>query len=248
MRIPNFRSFRSNVPNMDSLAGHNRMTILYIIYFAVAAIEVAAEYFSYTPVIVVLKPLIPLMLIGFYHLASTKREVLFYLAMLFSVITNLLFIPNSATWLLFGVIAFMIHRLFIISLIIKIIKIRDFIPAVLATIPLLVVFCYLLSITTEIPEVSFYLLIVQNVLISVLGGLALSTYLVNDSKGNSWLLICGLLFVALQFIVFIERYYLSGFSLQILRPIAMALNAFAFFTFYKFVLASEISDNDGAAV
>src|SRR5690606_5877946 len=172
-----------------------QMKIFYAVYFAVAAIEVAAEFFAYTPIILVLKPLIPLMLIGFYHIASPKRDVLFYFTMLFSFITNLLFIPNSEQWLLLGVMAFMVHRIFIITLIIKILSIIHFIPAVLATIPLLVIFCYLLSITNEIPETSFYLLIIQNVLISVLGGLALSTYLVNDSKGNSWLLICGLLFV-----------------------------------------------------
>lgn len=221
--------------------------MLYMVYFAVALIEVAAEFFSYTPIIFVFKPLMPLLLMIFYYLISQRRQMLFFLAMTFSIVTNLLFIPDSERMLLFGVVAFLIHRICMIGFIMKMVKIRDYIPTVMATIPLLVLFCYLLSITPGIPETSFYILIVQNVLIAILGGLSFSVYLISDSKKNSWLLICGLLFVALQFIVFIERYYLSGIAPTILRPIAMALNAFAFFTFYRFAIASETSYDDTAA-
>jgi hypothetical protein len=101
--------------------------------------------------------------------------------------------------------------------------------------------------SSDVPEESFAVMVLQNILISVLGGLAVSNYMMHDNRRNSWLLICGLLFVALQFIVFIEKYYLIGLSPSMLRPVAMALNAFAFYTFYEFVMAVEKSDDNSAA-
>jgi hypothetical protein len=224
----------------------NVVNVLTASYFVVAIAEIMAEFFQYTPLIIIVKPLMPIFLMVLYRYASDQRSLLFFLAIIFSVITNVLFIPNDPQMLFFGIIAFMIHRIIILIYIFKLVKIRDYIPVAIATIPFLLVFFYLLA-SSEVPEESFIVLVIQNILISVFGGIALSNYIMNDNKKNSWLLICGLLFVALQFIVFIEKYYLSNLSPTIFRPIAMGLNAFAFYTFYEFVLAIEKSDDNGFA-
>jgi len=81
-------------------------------------------------------------------------------------------------------------------------------------------------------------MIIHNILISLLGGIALSNYVMNDNNRSSWLMICVLSFVTLHFIIFIEKFYIQ---LQIFRPIAMTLNTFAYFAFYKFILVIEKS-------
>jgi len=227
---------------------NNRRTFHFvtIAYFAVAMIEIMAELLEIKLLIYVLKPLIPVLLMVLYALTSSVRNPLFFTALFFSLVTNILFIPNDQLTLFYGIIAFMIHRLVILYYIILILKIKDYIPVFIATIPFMIVFFYLLA-SSEVPQNSFVLLIFQNILISILGGIALSNYIMHDNKRNSWLLICGLLFVGLQFIVFIEKYYLSGLSLTIFRPIAMGLNAFAFYTFYEFISAIEKSDENGAS-
>lgn len=215
-------------------------------YFVVAMGEIMSELFYFTPIIVLFKPLMPLILMVLYWLTSDKRSPLFFAAMLLSSITNTLFIPNDPNMLFFGIIVFMFHRVVVLYLIFKLVRLKDYIPVTIATIPFLLGFSYLLA-SSEVPDNAFILVIIQNILISILGGIALSNYMMNDNKRNSWLLICAMLFVALQFIVFIEKFYLIGLSPAILRPIAMALNAFAFYTFYEFVLAIERSDHNGAA-
>ena len=210
-----------------------------------AIIEIMAELFYFKPLIIIFKPLMPFLLMVLYWFTSEKKNLVYFLAMSFSVITNILFIPNEQRMLFFGIITFMFHRIIVIYLIFKLLKLKDYIPVAIATIPFLLIFFYLLAISTEIPENSFILLVIQNILISIFGGIALSNYMMNDNKKNSWLLICGLLFVALQFIVFLEKYYLSDLSPGIFRPIAMGLNTFAFYTFYEFVIATEKSDNNG---
>jgi ABC-type transport system involved in cytochrome c biogenesis permease subunit len=145
--------------------------------------------------------------------------------------------------LFYGLVAFLIHRILVLILIFRVIKLKDFIPLAIAMLPFLLIFTYLLF-SSDVPEKTYYVLILQNLLIATLGGLALSNYIMQDDRKSMWLLISGLLFVALQFIVFIEKYFLSDLSPAVFRPIAMALNAFAFYTFLEFVLSSERSDDN----
>jgi hypothetical protein len=129
-------------------------------------------------------------------------------------------------------------------LILQLQKLKDYIPAVIATLPFLLIFFYLFLETNEIPANSYYLLIFQNILISVFAGIALSSYVMNDNKQNSVLLIAVLLFVMLQFTVFIEKYFLINEYKKLFRPLAMTFNTLAFFSFYKYVIITETSNRN----
>lgn len=224
---------------MASRALINGLTVL---FFVVAISEIMLELFQYIPGIMILKPMIPLLLIVLYWISSDRRHWLYIVAMCFSVVTNLLFIPNQQETLFLALIAFLIHRVFVLSYIIKMLKIKDYIPVVIGTVPFLLIFFYLLGIS-HVPAESVLLMAVQNLLISLLGGLAVSSFMIHDSQRNSWLLISAMLFVALQAVVFIERFYLQ-MPVPIMRPLAMGVNAFAFYTFYEFAISVERSDND----
>ena len=79
---------------------------------------------------------------------------------------------------------------------------------------------------------------------SVLAGIALSNYVMNDNKQNSILLISTFLFVLLQFVIFIERYFQLIELKEIFRPMAMTLNVFAFYTLFRYMIAAENLNND----
>ena len=213
-------------------------------YFFIATIEVTAELFSYSPILFVLKPLIPGMLMILYWIASNRRNILFFVTILLSLITNVLFIPNTERVMFLGLVVFLIHRLLTIYYIIKFIKLKGYIPLLIAMIPFLFIFFYLLSISSEITTRVYYILIIQNVLISILAGIILSHYIMFYNKKSTWLFIFGLLSVTQYFIVFIEKYYLSGLSPAIFRPLAMILNTAVYYAFYKFVMVIEKSDDN----
>lgn len=226
------------------LKKNNLTKIFTILFFLIALVEIISEFFSNKLLILVFKPLIPVFIVILYLLESKRRYFLFVLAMLFSMLTNVLFIPDTSEFLFYGIIAFSIHRILIIAILFKVNKNLDFIPLLLGTVPFLIVFFYIFYETDSIPNDSYIILIIQNILISLIAGLALSNYVMNDDKKNSILLISAFLFVLLQFVVFIEKYFLYDELKQVFRPIAMLLNAFAFFTFYKYIIATEKSNNN----
>jgi uncharacterized membrane protein YhhN len=222
----------------------NILNSLTIGYFVIAFFEVLAEYFVSRPLICSLKPVLPLILIVLYYIESDKKSMVLVTALLLSCLTNMLFIPDTPTYLFYGVLTFTIHRILVIYLIIYHQKLKDYIPITIATAPFLLVFFYLFSETVDIPPNSIYILIFQNLLISLFAGIALSSYVMNDNKQNSILLISALLFVMLQFVVFIEKYFLIDEFDELLRPLAMTLNALAFFSFYKYVITAEKSHHN----
>jgi hypothetical protein len=221
----------------------NVKNIITGLYFAVAMAEVTTEAFAYKPLLFVLKPLISVLLMALYWSTSEQRNKLFFATIFFSLITNVFFIPNTETMLFLGLIAFLIHRILMIFYINKLTKVKDYIPLLIATVPFLFIFFYLLSISEGLTSKSYNILILQNILISILGGISLSHYVMNDVKKNTWLLIFGLLSVTQYFIVFIEKYYLSNLAPAIFRPLAMLLNITLYYAFYRFVMDVENSNS-----
>lgn len=214
------------------------------LYFLIATVEVIAELYAYKPLLFILKPLIPLLLIVLYWYISTQRNILFFIAIILALITNVLFIPNTEKLLFLGLLFFFFQRLITIYYIAKLIKLKDYIPVIIATIPFLFIFFYLLCISKIQSTNSYFILLIQNILISIIGGIAVSNYVMNNNnKKNTFLFIFGLLSLVLYFIVFIEKYYLGDLSPVIFRPIAMALNSTAYYVFYRFVIETEFQNS-----
>lgn len=214
------------------------------IYLLVATVEVTAELFSYKPFLFVFKPLISIVLMVLYWNISNQRNPLFFVTILFSLITNVFFIYNTEAMLFLGLIAFFIHRLLMIYYIMKLTKLKDCIPLLIAMIPFMFFFFYLLSVTSDLTMRSYGILIIQNILISIIAGITLSDYVMsNGKKESTWLFIFGLLSVTQYFIVFIEKYYLSDLSPISFRPLAMILNTAVYYAFYKYVIVTERLSN-----
>jgi hypothetical protein len=113
--------------------------------------------------------------------------------------------------------------------------------------PLFGIFSYLFFASSDVPDNTYFLLFFHNIMGAILGGIGISNYIVNDNKQNSLLMISTLLFIGLQMVIYIERYYWYNVNLEYIRPLAMLLNSFAFFTFYKYVISTE-SDNDSLTI
>lgn len=220
-------------------AKENIFKIIYIVFFINAILEIVAEYFAYKPFIYVSKPLIPILIMGLYWFSSTVKSYLFFLILILSAITNLLFIPSSEKFLFFGIIAFTIQRVLMLIYIFKKVFTFNYKIFMLATIPIISVFYYLFIESSNVPENSYFILLFQIILIALFVGVALSNYIKDDTVQNTYLMISALLFTGLQLVIYTEKYFLPAEDFSLLRPIAMSLNVIAFLSFYKFITVTE---------
>lgn len=209
------------------------------LYFSFAAIEILAEIISFEPILFAFRPLTLILLMCLYWITSKKRSFVFFTTIFFAVVSSVLMEIDPEKLLLFGVISFVMHRMILIFYILKLNNTKDFIPIVIAFFPFIFIFSYLISSSIEIPEGSYYYLVIQNILVSIIGGIVLSNYFMNETKDSPWLFIFGLLSVGLYFIVFIEKWFLASLSITYFRPLGMILHVMAYYSFYKFVLDSE---------
>lgn len=207
--------------------------------FSFSIIEVLAELFSFKVILFAFRPLVALLIIYLYWVTSKERNMLFFMTLFFLFLTSIFILSGSITFLILGLIGVLTHRILLIFYIIKLNKIKDFVPILIAIIPFVFIFSYLLSISDEIPKGSYYPLVVQNILVSILAGVILSNYFMNDSNNSPWLAIFGLLSTALYFTVFIEKCFLSNLPPTYFRPLAMILFVTSYYSFYRFVIDIE---------
>ena len=229
---------------MVSIVNLNFVKSLYGTYFFIAAIEIVAELFHYPALTLFTRVATPVILSTLYFITSEKQQYLFYGIMVTLLLSTLFFYYENSPLFFMAILSFILQRVFSLLLIFKLLSHKNYLYILITTFPFLLVFFYLASVTNDIPNSEFNILILQSILISVLGGVSITSYLQSDSRHNSWLLISTLLFIGLRFIVFIERYFLSDITIGIYRPIGVILNVFAFFAFYKFVIAAETTESE----
>ena len=218
--------------------------LINISYFAMAGMELLAEIFEVASLSMITRLCLPMILGWLYFLLSKKQDRLFYLLLFLLILSNSFFSFRNSPFFFNGIIAFILLRIVALIIILKETKDANYIHIIGASFPFLVIFFYLISITNEITDVEFNTLIIQSILISMLAGISVTNYFKNENRQHSWLLISTLLFVGLRFMVFIERFVISDLVVIFNRPIAVILNTFAFYTFYKFVIEVEQSESN----
>lgn len=225
----------------------NKITrYLAIAYFVLAFVEIIVELLEYKPLLFLLRLSIPIVLMLLYGFKSAKPNPYFLGIILLQLICNVLVLYTHSEAFIYTILGFILMRLLSIVLVLRLTKQKNYLYFTVATFPFLVIFFYLISITSEIPEYEFNILIFQSMLISLLGGISIVNYFKNDNVQNSWLLISTLLYMGLRFLVFIERYFLPGQELSIYRPIEVLLTTFALYAFYKYVVIAESSNGNNS--
>jgi membrane-bound ClpP family serine protease len=222
----------------------NLVSLLILFYFSIALTQVVAELVLYQPLIYFSRIVTPILLIILYKLNSDRQNPFFFLLITLTLATNVIFVDKESPYWVIGSVISILQKIIMLLFVMHLIAKNKYWHIILAAIPFLLIFFYLNLITDGLTELGWGNIFVQSILVSIIGGFSLAAYLMSDNRQNSWLLISTLLFVGLQFVIFIERYYSSIISVTVFTPIALVLNAFGFFTFYKFVVAAEKKDKN----
>ena len=206
------------------------------IYFGIALVLMAAEVFANTAVLELFKPLLIPTLMALYYFTSEKRNLYYFVALFFAVCSNVFFLSTAPKCLLFGMLAFMVYRVLTIIIVLKLIGKLPFLPLFIACLPFIFIFSCLINLTMNALSTSFYPAIANGIVITILSGISLSNYVLDDNRTNSWLAISTLLAVVSVYLFMIQKYY---FPNAIFQPISALIFACAHYAFYKFVIISE---------
>jgi len=206
------------------------------IYFGLTLILIIAEILRNTTMLLIFKPLLIPALMVLYFVTSEARNRYYFFALFFGLCSNIFFLSTTQQFLLYGIVAFMFYRILTIILVLKLIRKIPLLPFAIACIPFTFIFSCLINLTMNSLSTSFYPAIANGILISILSGIALSNYMLDDNRTNSWLAISTLLAVVLVYLFMIQKYY---FPNEVFQPISALIFACTHYAFYKFVISSE---------
>lgn len=210
--------------------------IVTIIYFVVAVILVFSELFKLHELLLVFKPLLIPSLAVLYYLTSAKKNLWYMSSLVFALASNIFLLSSTQEYIVAGILTYMIYRIISIFIIVRASEKLNWLPLVLATIPFLLIFFLISSLIEDLTLSKLYLSIINGLTISLMGGIALANYVMNDNKQNLWLLISTLFFVALTFLFIFQKYFIANF---VFPPLSAILFSTAHYCFYKFMIESE---------
>lgn len=172
-----------------------------------------------------------------YFFSSFRKNKLYLSSLVFSLLSILFLFIKSDVGVLSATLFFLIFIVLTTRIVIKNTKKVSFIPVALGFLPFLSILFYLIFLTYSSLGINYIPAMVNAFIISFLGGLAVSNYVLEeDSMKNIWLLISTLLFTLLIFVFMIEKYYLS---VQVFKPIRTICFFGGHYLFMRYLLLSE---------
>jgi hypothetical protein len=221
---------------MEKFAKPYLLNLLTILFCVVTIVEMVAEFFNNKEIIWLTKPfLMPLLLI-IYALSSERVNYIFIIAIGCSWLSNMFFISGRISDLITGGIIFLVYRLLILYLVIRLVKLPSVLPIILGSLPFVFIYLYVIWDLYEPLGKEVYLFAAQGIFLSLLGGLSVGSYIMSSNKANTLLLISTMMFAATQFVFMIRLFYVS---LSILQSAAIFLYVIGQFTLCRFVLIAQ---------
>lgn len=207
------------------------------LFFLVVITLAFGVYFEIESVILPTRVLGLSLVFLIYFLSSFRKNKLYLSSLLFSLLSILFLFIKSDIGVLSATLFFLIFIVFTTRIVIKNTRKVSFIPVVLGFLPFLSILFYLIFLTYSSLGINYVPSILNAFIISFLGGLAVSNYVLEeDNVKNIWLLISILLFTLLIFVFMIETYYLS---VQVFKPIRTICFFGGHYLFMRYLLLSE---------
>jgi hypothetical protein len=213
---------------------------LVILYFSVSLIEIFAEFINNSKAILYTKPLVMPILIVMYLLVSVQKNYIFITALIFNWIANIFFVNTDVQSALFGSLFFLVYRILIIFMVLKMVKLPSLLPMIIGSLPFLSIFIFITKMAYDEFGNGLYVFLTQGIFISFLGGICLGNFILKPNKCNTLLLISTMLFTFAQFSFVLRLYYTN---LNIFQPTAMLFFVLGQFMLYKCVVNFEIKTN-----
>lgn len=171
-----------------------------------------------------------------YTVSSKERKFLYFFALLFYQIASVLFFLNAPFQFVYGSIASVLFKVCLVLLIVNLVNKKNNCAIGVAFIPFFVLYLYVIELVIDALGNTYPVWIMNALLTSFIGGVAIINYVNNSDKKSYWLLISAILFIVQIGTFFINKFYVKDESIYQMVIFSYGISHF---TFYKFLILKE---------
>lgn len=171
-----------------------------------------------------------------YFFTSEQKSKLYLFSLTCATVSNVFFISNKSIYLKYGLIAFLIYRIITLLIVIKNSSKLTFFSVAIGSIFFLFPLLTFIVLIEDSVGQSFFVGLINILLVSFLGGMSLTNYLLENNVKHISLLTSTLLYTFLVLIFVIQKFYLF---VQVFDPIGIIVLMAAHYFFCVYLLLAE---------
>ncbi len=170
------------------------------------------------------------------YLIAGKNNIIYISSLLLYQLASYLFAGGNQDLFIYGSISSVGYKFLLLIILIPLITKENRLAISLACLPFFVLFLYIIELVLHSLGDSLMIWIVNALITSIIGGIAIIHYHNNfDSKGY-WLLISSILFIIQIGAFFINKFYIKS---EAIYQMVIFFYGLSHFTFYKFMILKE---------
>ena len=221
--------------NKAILTFKNITTILIWVYFLNLAFYSVTSFFEFKQAESIFWfARIPILLV--LYLITGKKNIIYIASLLLYQLASWLFSTENQDLFMIGSISSIGYKLLLLIIIIPLITKQNRTAITLACLPFFVIYLYIIELVMHSLGDSLLVWILNALITSIIGGIAIIHYNNNYDLKGYWLLISSILFIIQIGAFFINKFYIKSEAIYQMVIISYGLSHF---TFYKFMVLKE---------
>lgn len=182
-------------------------------------------WFSRIPILMVL-----------YFISSKERKIIYFIGLLLYQLASVLFFTGNQDYFVLGTFSSVLFKFCLVLLVWDLFTKKNRIPIIFASMPFFILYLYVIELVVESLGDSYYVWIMNALLTSFLGGVAIIHYLNDADRKGYWLLISAILFIIQIAAFFINKFYIKSEGIYQMVILSYGISHY---TFYKFLVVKE---------
>lgn len=177
---------------------------------------------------------IPLLLLLYF--ITGKNNVIYIISLLLYQLASYLFATGNPDLFIIGSISSIGYKLLLLVILIPLINKENILAISLACLPFFVMYLYIIELVLHSLGDSLLIWILNALITSIIGGIAIIHYNNNYDLKGYWLLISSVLFIIQIGAFFINKFYIKS---EAIYQMVIFFYGLSHFTFYKFMVLKE---------
>lgn len=213
----------------------NITSVFTIIYFVNLALYSLSSIFDYNSIETVFWfSRIPILIL--LYLLTGKNNVIYIFGLLLYQTASMLFSTSNQDLFLYGSIASIGFKICLLILLLPLINKSNRKAIILSSLPFFILYLYIIELVMYSLGDSLLIWLLNALITSIMGGVAIIHYNRNFDLKGYWLLISSIFFIIQIGAFFVNKFYIKS---EAIYQMVIFFYGLSHFTFYKFLILKE---------